>query len=98
MSCGACEEFDVEIPIHGPDHLRGIILKLRNAVAAGRLSYNAFESERALMGQKRFMDLDVDGFLPDVLCYYFDCPSCKAVYSLEVETYHGSGGKWSRLR
>lgn len=96
--CEACEEFDVEVPVQGPDQLRRILGKVRSAVESGQLHYNSFESDRALIGQTSFVDLSVDGPLPDVLRYYFDCPVCESVYSLMVETYHGQGGKWCNCR
>ena len=31
----------------------------------------------------------------DLIEYHFECSSCRAGFSLFVETYHGQGGSWS---
>ena len=95
MQCSNCEPFDTEIAIGLPGQLLRIIASVREAVAAGVLSYNSFESSRELIDQTSFLDLDLGKALPDVLRYHFDCPSCGKCYGLFVETYHGSGGTWS---
>jgi hypothetical protein len=95
--CECCEEFDIEIPIHGPLQLRRVMAKVSSAVKDKRLKYNSFESDRVLVEQKPFPDVDLKGSLPDVICYYFECGKCGNMYELIVETYHGGGGKWSAL-
>jgi hypothetical protein len=95
--CEACDTFDVEVPIHGPQQLRGVVEKIRAAVEAGILRCNEFESSRALIGQPAFSDLELGRAIPDVICYYFECASCDAVFGLQVETFHGQGGTWSKL-
>ena len=92
-----CDEYDIEISIDGPDQLKRLVAKLRAAVDSGVLRCNDFESSRALIGQVPFADLDLARQSPDVIRYYFDCADCGAPFGLFVETFHGSGGKWSRL-
>jgi hypothetical protein len=96
--CPRCEEFDVEVDVHGLAQLRRIMEKAHLALQAGKLRYNSFESDRALIGQTSFETLAFDGPLPDVIRYYFECAACGAVFSLMVETYHGQGGKWKQER
>ena len=95
--CELCDEFDTEIQIHGPEQLRRIMKKILEAMNDKKLSYNSFESDRALIGQTSFLQLDISSSLPDVIRYYFDCEKCGNVFGLLVETYHGQGGKWSKL-
>lgn len=95
--CVNCDEFDIELEIHGPVQLKRILSKLRAAIEDNKLIYNSFESDRGCIGQKPFTEIKIEGPLPDIMLYYFDCTSCGAVFGLEVETYHGQGGKWSRL-
>ena len=95
--CETCDEFDVEVRIHGPVQLRRVVAKIQAAVEVGTLRSNDFESSRALVGQPSFNDLDLRDTIPDVLRYYFDCPSCDAAFGLDVEAYHGQGGRWGRL-
>ena len=71
--------------------------KIAEAVEAGSLQSNDFESSRALVGQPAFSELDLRTTAPDLLRYYFECPSCDGVFGLIVETYHGEGGRWGRL-
>jgi hypothetical protein len=98
VPCANCDTFDTQLEIHLPGDLARVLAKLRRAVAAGDLNYNGFESSRAHIGQPDFESVDPWGPYPDVLDYYFDCPTCGAVFELTAETYHGSGGKWKRLR
>lgn len=95
--CDVCIEYDTEIAINGPVQLRRITSKVRAAVEEGKLEYNSFESDRALVGQESFMNIDIEGSLPDVIRYYFECPSCGSAFGLMAETYHGQGGSWSKL-
>ena len=95
--CEACDTLDVEVSIHGPQQLRSVLDKIRAAVSAGTIRCNEFESSRALIGQPPFSDLDLTTTIPDVIRYYFECTSCGAVFGILVETFHGEGGKWSKL-
>lgn len=95
--CGACDEYDTDIEIKSPSQLKRILSKIRIAVEDGKIKYNNFESDRALIGHESFLELNIEGPLPDVIRYYFNCPSCGNVFGLMVETYHGQGGAWSKL-
>jgi len=95
MLCSSCDQFNTEIAIRSPPQLSRVAMSVRQAVAAGVLRYNSFESDRELTEQRLFLELDLQGALPDVLRYQFDCPTCGRCYGLFVETYHGSGGRWS---
>lgn len=95
--CQSCDVFDTRVGIHGPDRLRTVVGKICRALDAGILRCNDFESGRALEGQVRFSQLDLERTIPDVIRYYFECRSCGAVFGLVVESYHGQGGHWSRL-
>ena len=95
--CEICDEYDVEIKIYSPEQLRRVMKKVKEAVEAEKLSYNSFESDRALIGQLSFKELDLNRNFPDVIRYYFDCVKCGNVFGLMVETYHGQGGTWRKL-
>ncbi len=97
MSCTSCEQFDTSIVISSPGQFRRIAEKVRDAVASGVLRYNTFESDCELICQPSFVELDLSaGQIPDVMRYHFECPHCCESYALFIETYHGSGGTWSR--
>jgi hypothetical protein len=68
-----------------------------HAVEVGKLTYDSFESDRALTGQESFLSLNLAVPFPDVLRYYFNCKHCGNGFGLRVETYHGQGGEWSKL-
>jgi len=98
MICHQCETYDVELKIAGPRQLSRILKKIQKAVVRQELSYNSFESSRALIGQDEFMNLSTEAPFPDVFVYYFDCLSCGSVFELSGETCHGQGASWKRLR
>ncbi len=95
--CQSCDTFDTTVRIHGPQQLRRVVGKIRDAVAAEILRCNEFESSRALIGQPPFSELNLESTIPDVIRYYFECSSCGTVFGLMVETFHGQGGQWSKL-
>ena len=97
MTCDSCDQYNTEVLIYSPGQLIRISSMIRAGVEEGTLRYNNFESDRELIGQPSFMDLDLSGTLPDVMRYHFHCPHCGNCYGLFVETYHGSGGKWSLI-
>lgn len=97
MGCSYCDQYDTEVEIRSPIQFRRVAGKVRNALDESVLRYNGFESARELIGQEPFTTLDLDGPLPDVMRYHFDCPHCGNCYGLFVETYHGQGGTWSCL-
>lgn len=97
MACANCDQFNTEVQIHSPGQFVRVAEKVRAAVSAGSLVYNSFESDRELIGQLSFMTLELAVPLPDVMRYHFHCPVCGNCFGLFVETYHGSGGKWSLL-
>ena len=43
-----------------------------------------------------FSTLKEEGPWADVIDCRFSCRHCGALFGLSVETYHGSGGRWSR--
>ena len=96
VPCEACDAFDVEIAIHGPRHLRQVVAKIRTAVGARQLVPHDGRDSGDQDSRPSFADLDLDASIPDVLDYSFRCPACGAGYRLTVESYHGSGGTWSR--
>ena len=98
MSCDTCDPYDTEVAIRSPGELARVATKIRDAIAEGALSYNAFESDRELVGQPSFSELSLSGSIPDVLRYHFECLRCGTCFGLFVEAYHGGGGTWSTLK
>src|SRR6516165_7605638 len=94
MSCSNCNPFMTPILIQSLDQLREVATKVRDAVSRGILKYNSFESDRELIGQPSFMDIDFGTGLPDAIRYHFNCPICGNCFALCLETHHGSEGKW----
>jgi hypothetical protein len=97
MGCSYCDQYDTKVEIRSLNQFRRVAKKVRHALDEGVLRYNGFESDRELIGQESFTSLDLDGPLPDVMRYHFQCPHCGNCYGMFVETYHGQGGTWSRL-
>jgi hypothetical protein len=97
MTCQSCDQFDTNVPIRSPGEFARIAGKVRAAVSEGSLVYNSLESDRELIGQPSFQNLDLLAPLPDAMRYHFNCAVCGKAFGLEVETYHGRGGQWSTL-
>jgi hypothetical protein len=95
--CPTCDEYDVEVIIHGPAQLRRIVEKLKAAVRNQRLLADDERSGHDMIAQVPFLDLDLRETMPDALSYYMRCSTCDRSFMLCCETYHGSGGKWCRV-
>jgi hypothetical protein len=95
--CDNCDQLDTEIDIRSPEQLKSLVNKIRTDLKDNIIIYNSFESDRALIGQVSFDQLNLENSIPDVMCYYFDCKECGNVFGLVCESYHSSGGKWSKL-
>lgn len=78
MSCDACSEFMVVIPIETPEDLKATasLIKERGLSHVGPSSG----------------DNPLDWRRGDWIEEYFSCCHCGQVFHLEVEAYHGSGG------
>jgi hypothetical protein len=94
MSCSSCDQFDTTVELRSPGQLERFIRTIRDCVEATTLYYESFESDREFIGQIPFPLIPVNGPWPDIMCYHFSCPSCRATFLLEAETYHGAGGSW----
>jgi len=86
--------YGTQIVVRSTDELARVWTSVRAAVDAGELQYNAFESDRELVGQTSFMQLRFDGPVPEVMRYHFQCLRCGTCYGLFVESHDGNGGKW----
>jgi hypothetical protein len=96
-TCPVCEEFSVNVPIHGPVQLQGIVDRLKEALDERRLLVDAEQAGQKFAGQPPFRKLALRRTLPDVMEYRFRCTACARLFSLRCESYHGSGGRWSAL-
>ena len=45
-------------------------------------------------GRASFREVAASEVWPDVVSFHFQCQYCAQRFSLEAETYHGSGGQW----
>jgi hypothetical protein len=98
MGCRSCAPFETPLPIRGAAEFEGVVERVRQAVADGVLQYDAYDPDLAFAGQPSFLSLDLGGPWPDVARYHFSCMSCGQLFRLAVETYHGTGGRWSAVR
>ena len=92
--CPNCDEYAVDLEIHGPAQLRRIVKKIQTAIAEGRLRSDHLRSTRELDEQPLLDRLDLSRSIPDVMIYYAVCDSCGRAFRLDCESYHGSGGSW----
>jgi hypothetical protein len=92
--CSECDEIGEARSIRSPYQLSQLIGQIRDAIAAGVLEANEFESTRASIGQEPFDRISAEGPWPDVMCCFFKCRACGQPFELSVETYHGRGGTW----
>jgi hypothetical protein len=95
--CDACDTFDTEIAIHGPNQFRRMEKLLQEAVWWVIFINETARARSHGIQQEPFETLDLGRTIPDVLMYDFRCKDCGAAFCLDVESYHGQGGSWSKM-
>lgn len=82
--------------IYTPRDLQVLLKRLKDAVAERALQQ--YWPEGAMFASEaRIEDIPNNGPWPDYLELYFRSDETGASYKLEVETYHGAGGRWYRV-
>jgi hypothetical protein len=86
---------DVEIRIVSPSELAGLLRHAKRCVAEGTLRPVAPPAD-APFARTDLAGVPDEGPWPDYIEAYFEDARGRR-YKLAVETYHGSGGSWSRV-
>jgi len=93
MTCSRCENLDENVRIRTRGELFRAIGTIRQAVSDGDIE----EIDAGTMkGGLAFGDVSEASPLDDLVLYRFRCPECGQNFVLGAETYHGSGGSWSK--
>jgi len=84
--CPQCEGYTEKIRVNNPYEFLDLISQLKGLVAKGIF---------AVSGNCNLNSIEKDKPWPqDLIMLNFECLTCKQLFSLNVETYHGSGGYW----
>lgn len=102
--CQYCDALKLRVAIKSPDQLSNVLLRAADYLASGVLADISrdyaqhdfamsfaecgYTIETAASNKRRLFGWH------DFVCHYFQCIHCHAVFSLNAETYHGSGGEW----
>lgn len=93
MTCRHCENLDEYVRFRTRGELFRAVGTVWQALADGDIE----EIDAGPMkGMIAFDELSEARPLDDVLLYRFRCPDCGQNFVLGAETYHGSGGSWSK--
>jgi hypothetical protein len=85
--CQICCDLHETIKIEYPYQYHQIINQIKTMIQEGVLVL--------IEGNCDFYQIDKDKPFPcDYLNHIFKCKGCLQKFSLNIETYHGSGGKW----
>jgi len=91
--CPSCKDLNTEFQIKLPSDLRQAIAVTRDNLADGTISDVTTGGDC-----KSFDELVSSGKWDDVLLYHFRCNTCRQVFELSAETYHGAGGWWKPVK
>lgn len=110
--CDYCSDLRPTVRIRVPKKLSQMLLRASDRLADGTLiditpAYDKvyghsldFAKTIANSGYITHTDSqgnrDIYGW-NDFVVHYFQCTHCNAVFRLDAETYHGSGGQWEML-
>ena len=93
MPCDSCTHLCIRHEIHLLSQLRktiGTILKnIEDSTLAEVPDINTATGKHSPISE-----ISMDGPFDDWVNHQFQCASCGELFSLSVETYHGSGGAW----
>lgn len=85
--CVRCDSISEKIEIKYPYQLYDLVKQLKDILVEDTLVL--------LEGNCNLDDIQEKKPWPDdVISLCFQCTHCNRTFSLEVETYHGSGGYW----
>ena len=91
MTCESCERVK-QFDIPNPSKLTDAIRYCRDLVSLGILTMSDYWPPRtSKFTSTHWESLDDAGDWEDILQYYFECTSCKSLFLLHADTYHGGG-------
>jgi hypothetical protein len=91
MTCETCATIK-QFSIPSPSKLTEAIRYCKELVASGTLIQSTYWPPRtSKFTATQWEALDDSGNWEDILQYYFECPSCKTIFLLHADTYHGGG-------
>jgi hypothetical protein len=89
MSCSNCADLDQVIDIQSPAALDMVARVVRGNLADGTITFTS-DPVPVLQGESSGPPSD----WPDWVRAEFACSHCGSPFILDVETYHGAGGRW----
>jgi len=92
MRCTQCDDLQATVEIRVPRDLTNVIRMVQPHLRDGSLE----ELPSGLPSTPRFEALNENGPWDDLVGHRFRCRLCRSEFNLSVNTYHGSGGSWSR--
>ena len=93
MACDHCNDLCITYPIRTPGELDKAIVVIADNLNDGTLEELPIHAP-IFEPSVPFASVVAGTERPDILSYRFRCKTCGEVFSLTVETYHGSGGSW----
>lgn len=83
--------------IHSPRDLASLLVEIKQAVVTGAI-HQVRPDAAPFASHIDARELNPSGPYPDYIEMRFEERSTGMIYCLEVETYHGSGGRWGPQR
>ena len=97
MSCTHCYDLCVRFPARTPGELRKTISIVASNTADGTLKEVAPDPSSG-HSTGPFGPVAAGTEWPDTFNFWFECTNCGERFSLQADTYHGSGGTWQPAR
>ena len=94
MSCEKCNDLCVRQKIRAPNDLRNAMARALGRIHDGTL----VDVTEPGTQSASFEAMAADGHWDDLVAWKFQCVQCGEAFSLQAETYHGSGGCWEPVR
>jgi hypothetical protein len=95
-ACSRCQDLRTTLQIKNADDMTNVLKVIRDNLGDGTLVEAAYWPDgQVKVDRPNFTSIPTGGPWPDYFEYYFSCATCRQLYRLSVEAFHGIGGTWS---
>jgi hypothetical protein len=92
--CDKCRSMKTCFRIREPSDFNRVLEVIRDKLNDGTLKHSSYWPEGKMFIQMPPFEKEEWG---DFVLYYFECSTCKQVFQLSAEMYHGHGGNWQPI-
>lgn len=95
-ACSRCLDLRTTVQIGSATDMTKVLKVVRDNLHDGTLVEAAYwPAGQIKIDRPSLTSIPIDGPWPDYFEHYFSCTTCRQLYRLSAEAFHGMGGTWS---